>query len=439
MKNKLIKRTAAAALAVLLAFALTACDSFEQKLQGLIEATMFMAGEPNLNSSAVVTLRFSDSAEPVSLADFIQVIGSPEFPEALKGMKIMLEVTSAVYADSMAVQVYWLNGDGREQLMSMIYLGEDLYIGTGILELAGAIDGEAAGLLPMFGGADYLHISVPSMFGDSAMFGPAGLFAGEIVLPDFDIDFAEKLSELQGDLSAALRTAIEQLLTEEFDESLRVAGGEDILTLNSEMAVRFAKAALELFLEHDREIIEYVLGTANSLLGEELFSESDIEYELAEAVSAVNEALAFMASDEFAGNVPEINFEYRVRAAGTGANKVQTSSVRLDMPASAMQMLELPFDKFELSISQVVAIQAAPITAPQGATASLEDIMGDMLGGIMGFAGDVFAAMPELGELDLEGILGGLDLGQIMAELEDELAAFGLDGLDAAIAGLFGN
>ena len=438
MKNKLIKRTAAAALAVLLAFTLTACDSFEQKLQGLIEATMFMAGEPNLNTSAVVTLRFSDDAEPVSLADFIQAVAGSESPEVLKGMEIALEVTIAVYADNMALKVYWLNGDDREEMMSMVYLGEDVYIGTGMLEFAGAIDDELAGLLaPMFGGADYLHISGSSMFGDSGMMGPAGLLGGEAILPDFDTDLAEKISAFQGDLSAALQTAIEQLLTEEFDESLSVANGEYILSLNTEMAVRFTKAALELFLEHDREIVEYMLGAVNDLFGEELFSESDIEEGLAEAVSAVNEALAFMATDEFTSNVPEVNFEYRVKATGEGADKVQTSSMRLDMPASAMQVLELPFDKFELSISEVVAIQTTPITAPQGVTVSLDDIMGDMFGGMMGFAGDMFAAMPD--DIDFESILGGLDLGQILAELEDVF-----DGTDAAehiddiLAGLFG-
>ena len=127
---KFIKRILVFALALVLTFSLTACDSFEQRLKGFIEAMTFMANEPNLSSSAEITIRLSDGAVPVSFADFVAAATDLE---ALKKMEIGLAVESRIYGDSMAATLYWV-GSNREEMLSLIYAGEDLYISTGILK-----------------------------------------------------------------------------------------------------------------------------------------------------------------------------------------------------------------------------------------------------------------------------------------------------------------
>lgn len=415
MKKRLIKhlkRISVFALVLLITLSLTACDSFEQRLKGFTEAMTFMAGEPNLSSSAEITIRLSDDAVSVSFADFIAAVTDIE---AIEKMEIRVAVESRVYGDSMKTSIYWINSESaREEILSMTYIGDALYVSTAILKTIEAVvgaDEELTELLGMIGDADYLHIQVP------AMVSLADLYAhGDIAARLENFDVAEMTSALRGGMSSALESAVEQALTKEFDEALQEKDGEYILTLNTQLAIEFAQALLQLVVAHEEDIIEYTANIVESFFGEEISAEQR-ENERGLWQAAASEALAFINSDEFMDRVPAINFEYRVKATGEGQQKAQTSSTWLEIPANE----QLPFQRLELSITQATTIHSTPITVPQGRVVSFEELMGITV--MHHFEG--WGELPD--NFDLEQAIADVDLGQIASDFGIDLSQFGID------------
>jgi len=452
MKKTLLKstkRVSIFALVILLVFSLVACSSFEQRLTGLTEAMTFMIGEPNLSSSEVVTIRLSDNAAPISLADFIDAMTDADYlkcvVEIIENLEISIASEVKIYNDSMSYSIYWVGPeDVREEIIRIVYIGEDLYISTAILRTIGpAIAGivedeellEVLALLDMIGDADYLHIQVP------AMMSLAEIYADEYVaafLENFDL--ADIISTLGSIMTAELESAVERSLTRDFDQALQEIDGEYIVTMDTRLAIEFTKAILQLAIDYSEEVTEFLADMVEIffLHGEELSAEERAEG-MAYHTALAKEALAFL-DNEFISNIPLINFEYRVKASGEGLAKVQTSSTWLELPAETIDVLreqasyyyiDIPFQKFEISASQTTTIQTTPITAPQGQIFSLAELFGDFMSATVmhhfdHFDFDDWDISDALLE-DLEAIAAEVDLNQLAADFGIDLSQFGID------------
>jgi hypothetical protein len=401
-------------LAALLVFNLTACDSFEERLAGFIAASVFMADETNINSSAEITIKLSDNAKSVSLADFVTAAVAAD-PAELSSIEISMAIESKIYENNAELTIYWTGSEGREELIRVIFTGEDLYISTAVLENLKPFlneNEEVAAITEIIGDADYLRIQVSSLENLAALYNEK--------LPHSEIDFAALILGLKDDAGETLKDAIELLITEDFAEALQEIDGEYSLTLNTDIAIEFIKAALRLFVEHDSEIIDY----AANIWGK--FGVEISGAEIAEAndswAARILEALSFMETSEFTENIPAVNFEHRVKATGEGEEKVQTTSTWLEIASIAtLHDKDSVFEEIELSVTTVTKIQSAPITIPQGKIFSLDEIlsgvMGDMLEGWV------------LESEDLETVLNdfGLDLERFASEIDKIASDFGID------------
>ena len=452
---KSTKRISIVALAILLVFSLTACSSFEQRLTGLTEAMMFMVGEPNLNASEVVTIRFSEDASPMSLADFIAaLIDVDEDLESalalIENLEISIASEAKIYGSSMSYSLYWIGPENtREEIIRIIYIDEDLYISATILNtilttaatLGELFEDEGIALiLEMIGDlddadhVDYIHITVP------AMMSLAEFYADEYVVEFLEnFDLTDIISTLGSMMSAELENALDRSLARDFDQALQKIDGEYILTMNTQLAIEFAKALLQLVIEYEWEILEFAANVVEMLFNEEISADARIEA-IGDLEELASEALAFLNDNEFINNLPLINFEYRIKATGEGTDKVQTSSTHLKIPTETMDMLRegigydynIPFQKIEIIVEQTISIQTTPITAPQGEVFSLDELFGDFMSHTIMhhfdfYDWDMWIDDFDFYAIDIEEAIAEIDLNQIAADFGIDLSHFGID------------
>jgi hypothetical protein len=334
----------------------------------------------------------------------------------------------------MELTVNWIGPDGEEEIIHIVYVGDDLYISTEMIKTLGALifGDEAADLLKMLGDSDYLKLNVSDI---ADMAGLAEIYN--------DGDFASLLENLedvdfeaiQGAMSSALRDAIDKSLGKEFEKALQEKDGEYILTLNTATAIEFVKAVLQMCLNHDAEIIGYFADIAG------MFDEKPSDKEIKEAKDGLREtageALEFISDEDFIKMIPVIDFEYRVKAEGKDKDKTMTASTWLEIPTETIDTLNgemekaLPFSKIEVSVKETSAIHTEAIKAPKGKVFPIDDLISGAIGSIgesfmadfpvSGFGGVGSNAEAMLNSLDLEQIISdfGIDLSQFNINLND--------------------
>ena len=397
-----IKKTMLILMSALLVFSLAACDDFDKRLDGFLEASAFMTDEPNLSSSTVIAFELSSGKNSVSFADFISsaidIIGTGDFEE-MQIFDIMIRLDSKIYENNMELTLYWIGPEKTEEVLHMIYADETLYIGTEILKtLEPFIADEMAVLSAMIGEAEYLSVELPS-FADY----PDEIASGFDLDFDLDMDFATLLPELKAEMNIILQKAFERLLTENPDEILQEKDGAYTLKLNTETALELAEAVLRAVTESDTET----------------------GFDLQENASS---ALDFISTDEFKDSIPAANFEYRVEALGENKQKTKNTALWLEIPAADV-FDGTPFEKFEISVSETLKIQENPISAPNGVIFSIDELFGsisDIIIQDFDFDDFGFGDFGDFGFGSEDFDLSDFNLEQILPGLEAELEQFGL-------------
>ncbi len=382
---KTIKRGSVLLLCALLIVSLAACG-FESKLTGFIDATAFMNGERNVDTHVQMTFKTSEDAETVPMTEFINdlMMGvamqtmSGETADGisyLKDIKIGFDIVSRTYEDGVEIRIGWVGADGEvEELISMLAIGTDLYIGTEFVRIFDSVIGAflppdmKATLAPLYE-YDYIKVSIPN----------AAPFTEEA--PELDITAI--LSDTADKMSDAFKENAARILTEDFDKALKEDDGAYTLSLNTESFMSLFSSVLELIAENSEDVAATLTDLMKALsipLPQEINASS--------IKNAAEETLASVRSVDVS-TLPNVNYEYTVKGVGSGDDKQLGQHMKLTIPEDGIQtMLEtipdisvLP-EMLELEVAQVTKIQTAPIVMPTGKVIGIEELSALMDGGL---------------------------------------------------------
>jgi len=377
MKSTL-QRAAALALAAALILTVSACAAYADLVNGFVDAAAYMRDEANVRSETSVTLRFSDSAEPVSFTQFASLFMKAmeaEDKSLLEEVEIGLLLTAEVYEENVAFSVGWIGKEGVvEPLMTLIAVDGTYYISTDFIWYVYEIDELAMlSLFAMiFEYTDYIRVD--------------GEYIKEIIAQaqsEYDADMPE-MPEVSEQLIATIHSAAEALVDAilEYtpsvlpDDILIKEKDSYILSLDAESALLLLSEVLSIAIENESEVKDFFIEVFEAIAGEmgedyrlpddALSGLADVDFkEIADAYDEV------VMGVEIGRDVPDFGLTISVSGTGRGTDKKQTTVMSFVMPEFNGGAL----DAFSLEISCITTVAKDPITTPPGEKMSLEDLI----------------------------------------------------------------
>lgn len=345
---KSIKRVLAITLCFVLVLSLAACG-FEGKLKGFIDAATYMSDEENVASTIRMTFSTDEKAKSVSFTDYISeftvVLRSSEDGNnyEMPNVKVVLELVTKTYNGATEMTINWVGPNGKiDQIISMIYSGEDMYLGTGVFKLVETVledvmPGMGSMLSPIYE-YEYIHIQTSD----------AGMFAEDSEMDNANI--SDITNKLTGTMNEVFKSNAARVLTKEFDKALTENKGEYTLKLDTQSLMDIMKAILNLVIENEAEINKFISELGDEMLQGTLpdFEESDSETpSIKEQAKQMLEELNEIKINK---DRPDMTLEYKVKATGKGTDKKQTYSIDLYIPPERMEALRESNNKEEDSI-----------------------------------------------------------------------------------------
>ena len=376
MKKAILKRAAALLLAVVLTVAVSACASFVDMVKGFADTATYMQGESNIRSEMTVSVKLTDNAKPMAFGQFLAACvsayeesGEDALESLFLNLKAGLSVVTEVYEDTMLLSLGWAGPNGSETLLTLILIGQTLYISTEILQYAGYLDLplELSSILLQID-CDYIKIDLSTIPGMLEMFVDLELELQEAG------DAQAAVQSAADALMAALRDYTPKILTEEYKDILKSEGGGYTLTLNAKTTLALLGEIISMAAEYENDIKAFLLeaggefGLEASMLDEVDFGELARDYE------------EEMKDIVIGKDIPDFDLIYKIAGTGSGANKKQTSSVSLSIPVDEE---DLPFSKIIIEGSGVTTIMTKAVAAPAGNVLTLEELMMKIMVGSM--------------------------------------------------------
>ncbi|MDR1692245.1 MAG: hypothetical protein LBR72_02715 [Oscillospiraceae bacterium] len=380
---KTLRRGAALFLCAVLVLTLGACG-FQSRLEGFINASLYMVGEQNPANHSQLIIKTSDDAEYMSFEAFmgaVMMAGMTEDFSFVENKKIGLDIVSKAYDGNAEIKLGWIGEDSEiEPLVSFIVDGTDLYIGTEILDLAGPYLSLAMPSLLALGEYDYIKIAGS----DDPLYGS---FA-----PPEDTDVAALLTGLSEKLSGAFKENAAAVLTEDFDKTLTEKGGVYTLSLNTESFINLLTSVLELVAGNGEE----VAGTLKQFVT--ALGMPDAAITGADVIQYAEEALTAAKVLDIA-ELPNFELMFSVKAEGKDEQKKHSVEMVFRAPEETMNKFRemvppvteegsgivLP-KMVDISVTSVNTVQTEEIGLPEGSSvidmADAEELIMDGFGSL---------------------------------------------------------